>query len=116
MTSRLRAVWRSVPRLAVYFAPNTNQGFADAISQAVHDAANKPSAISISWGSPESGWTGQAIAAMSAAFADAAALGVTVTAASGDSLATDGVDRRQGACRLSRRPIPSPCSAAGAPR
>ena len=78
-------------RIAVYFAPNTDQGFADAISQAVHDAINKPSAISISWGSPESGWTGQAIAAMSAAFADAATLGVTITAASGDSLATDGV-------------------------
>ncbi len=78
-------------RLAVYFAPNTNQGFVDAISQAVHDPVNKPSAISISWGSPESNWTGQAIAAMSAAFADAVTLGVTVTAASGDSLATDGV-------------------------
>ena len=77
-------------KLAVYFAPNTSQGFADAISQAVHDDTNKPSVISISWGGPESGWTGQAVAAMSAAFRDAATLGVTVTAASGDSLATDG--------------------------
>ncbi|WP_375383626.1 protease pro-enzyme activation domain-containing protein [uncultured Sphingomonas sp.] len=77
-------------KLAVYFAPNTSQGFADAISQAVHDETNKPSVLSISWGGPESGWTGQAIAAMSAAFRDAATLGVTVTAASGDSLATDG--------------------------
>ncbi|WP_375382821.1 protease pro-enzyme activation domain-containing protein [uncultured Sphingomonas sp.] len=77
-------------RLAIYFAPNTSQGFADAISQAVHDETNKPSVLSISWGGPESGWTGQAIAAMSAAFRDAAMLGVTVTAASGDSLATDG--------------------------
>ena len=78
-------------KLAVYFAPNTNQGFADAITQAVHDATNKPSVLSISWGGPESGWTGQAIAAMRAGFDDAATLGVTVTAASGDSLATDGV-------------------------
>ena len=78
-------------KLAVYFAPNTNQGFVDAISQAVHDEDNKPTAISISWGSAESGWSGQAIAAMSAAFQDAVALGITVTAASGDSLATDGV-------------------------
>jgi kumamolisin len=77
-------------RLAVYFAPNTSQGFADAISQAVHDEVNRPSVLSISWGGPESGWSRQAIAAMSAAFADAAALGVTVTAASGDALATDG--------------------------
>jgi kumamolisin len=77
-------------RIAVYFAPNTSQGFADAISQAVHDEDNKPNAISISWGSPEDGWSGQAIAAMSAAFQDAASLGITVTAASGDALATDG--------------------------
>lgn len=78
-------------RIAVYFAPNTDQGFADAISQAVHDAVNRPSVLSISWGSAESGWTGQAIAAMSQAFGDAAQLGVTVCAASGDGLATDGV-------------------------
>jgi kumamolisin len=78
-------------RIAVYFAPNTSQGFVDAITQAVHDEDNKPSAISISWGSAEKGWSGQAIAAMSGAFSDAALLLVTVTAASGDSLATDGV-------------------------
>ncbi|USI72788.1 S53 family peptidase [Sphingomonas morindae] len=77
-------------RIAVYFAPNTSQGFVDAISQAVHDEQNKPDVLSISWGSPEDGWSGQAIAAMSAAFKDAVSLGVTVTAASGDSLATDG--------------------------
>jgi kumamolisin len=77
-------------RLAVYFAPNTSQGFVDAITQAVHDDTNKPSALSISWGSPEDGWSEQAIAAMGAAFRDAVALDVTVCAASGDSLATDG--------------------------
>ncbi len=77
-------------RIAVYFAPNTSQGFTDAISQAVHDEGNRPSAISISWGAPEDGWSGQAIAAMSATFEDAAKLGITVTAASGDALATDG--------------------------
>ncbi len=77
--------------LAVYFAPNTDQGFVDAISQAAHDEANKPSVLSISWGSAESGWTQQAIAAMTSAFQDAADLGVTVLAASGDGLATDGV-------------------------
>jgi kumamolisin len=77
-------------RLAVYFAPNTSQGFVDAITQAVHDDANAPSALSISWGSAEEGWSAQSIAAMRAAFEDAASLGLTVCAASGDSLATDG--------------------------
>ena len=66
--------------LAVYFAPNTDQGFVDAISQAAHDTANKPSVMSISWGSAESGWTQQAIAAMTSTFQDAATLGLTVLA------------------------------------
>lgn len=77
-------------KIAVYFAANTSQGFVDAITRAVHDDTNNPSALSISWGSAEDGWSQQSIAAMSAAFADAAALGQTVCAASGDSLATDG--------------------------
>ena len=77
-------------RIAVYFAPNTSQGFVDAISQAVHDDAHKPSVISISWGSSEANWSGQALTAMNAALKDAATLGVTILAASGDGLATDG--------------------------
>ncbi|MHB8284692.1 MAG: S53 family peptidase, partial [Caulobacteraceae bacterium] len=77
--------------IAVYFAPNTDQGFVDAISQAAHDGTNKPSVLSISWGSAESGWTQQAVTAMTSAFQDAVDLGVSVFAASGDGLATDGV-------------------------
>jgi len=77
-------------RLAVYFAPNTDQGFVDAISQAVHDSAHGPSVMSISWGSAEDTWTAQAVAAMTSAFQDAAQVGVSVFAASGDGLATDG--------------------------
>ena len=76
--------------LAVYFATNTDQGFVDAISQAAHDETQHPSVMSISWGGPESGWTQQAIAAMTSALQDAADLGVSVFAASGDGLATDG--------------------------
>ena len=77
--------------LAVYFAPNTDQGFTDAISTAVHDTARKPGVISISWGGPESTWTQQAITAMDEACQAAAALGVTITVACGDSGSTDGV-------------------------
>ncbi|QYE33372.1 S53 family peptidase (plasmid) [Polymorphobacter sp. PAMC 29334] len=76
--------------IAVYFAPNTSQGFVDAISQAVHDQINKPSVISISWGSAEANWSQQALSAMNTALKDAAILGITVCAASGDGLATDG--------------------------
>ncbi|TAL75324.1 MAG: peptidase S53 [Rhodanobacter sp.] len=76
--------------IAVYFAPNTDQGFYEAISQAAHDAKRKPSIISISWGGPEDTWSASALTAMQSALADAAALGVTVTAAAGDSGASDG--------------------------
>lgn len=77
--------------IVVYFAPNTDQGFADAISQAVHDSTHPISVVSISWGGPESGWTGQAVATMNGAIEDAGTLGISVFVASGDSLATDGV-------------------------
>lgn len=77
--------------IVVYFAPNTDQGFHDAIAQAVHDTMNKPSVISISWGGPEVNWTAQAMKVMDAALQDAAALGVTVTVAAGDDGSTDGV-------------------------
>ena len=76
--------------IAVYFAPNTDAGFTDAITRAVHDTTQKPSVISISWGGPESSWTSAAMSAMDAALADAAALGITVCIASGDNGATDG--------------------------
>jgi kumamolisin len=79
-------------RIAVYFAPNSDAGFVDAITAAVHDTTNKPSVISISWGSAEINWTQQALETMNSALRDAAAVNVSVFAASGDSLATDGVE------------------------
>jgi kumamolisin len=77
--------------IAVYFAPNTDQGFVDAITDAAHDTTRTPSVISISWGGPEDSWTAQAQTAMNAALQDAATLGVTVTVAAGDNGSTDGV-------------------------
>ncbi len=77
--------------LIVYFTTNTDQGFADAISQAAHDTANAPAIISISWGGPESGYTAQAVSTMNSVMQDAGTLGVSVFVASGDSLATDGL-------------------------
>jgi kumamolisin len=76
--------------VVVYFAPNTDQGFYEAISQAAHDTAHKPSVISISWGSPETSWSSQALTAMHTALEDAAMLGVTVTVAAGDHGSSDG--------------------------
>jgi kumamolisin len=77
-------------RIVAYFAPNTDQGFLDAITTAIHDTVNHPSVISISWGSAESEWTAQAMTNMDDAFADAALLGITVCVAAGDGGSSDG--------------------------
>ena len=57
----------------------------------MHDTTNRPSVISISWGSAESNWTQQAIQSMNTALQDASTVNVSVFVASGDNLATDGV-------------------------
>jgi kumamolisin len=77
-------------KVAVYFAPNTDAGFLDAITTAIHDTTNKPSVLSISWGGPESSWTSQAMTAMDNAFQAAATMGITVCVASGDNGSSDG--------------------------
>lgn len=79
-------------RIAVYFAPNTDRGFLDAITQAIHDTTNNPSVVSISWGSAESSWTSQAMTTMDQAFQTAASLGVTICVAAGDNGSSDGVN------------------------
>lgn len=71
--------------IAVYFAPNTDKGFLDAITTAIHDTTNRPSVISISWGNAEKNWTAQAMTSFDQAFQTAAALGVTICCASGDA-------------------------------
>jgi kumamolisin len=76
--------------IAVYFAPNTDRGFLDALLAAVHDKLRRPSVVSISWGSPESNWTQQALSAFDGTLNDAALLGVTVCCASGDGGSSDG--------------------------
>jgi kumamolisin len=75
--------------ILVYFAPNTDAGFVDAVSDAAH-ATPTPTAMSISWGQSEDQWTAQARTALDDALLDAAALGVTVTAAAGDNGSSDG--------------------------
>ncbi len=74
----------------VYFAPNSDQGFVDAISEAAQ-ATPAPVAISISWGQSEDSWTAQGRSAMDAAMTDAAAMGITVCVASGDNGSGDAV-------------------------
>lgn len=77
--------------IVVYFAPNTDQGFLDAITKAVHDTTNKPSVVSISWGAAEVNWTPQAMTNFNEAFKAAALIGVTICCAAGDNGSSDGV-------------------------
>ena len=72
----------------VYFAANTDQGFINAIAQAVHTTP-PPIVVSISWGQSEDQWSTQSRTSMDTVFADAAALGVTVTVAAGDNGSSD---------------------------
>ena len=81
-------------RQVVYFAPNTDQGFVDAVTSAVH-AEPTPAAVSISWGGPENSWTAQSMTALDQAITDGVALGVTVTVAAGDNGSSDGVSGGQ---------------------
>jgi len=79
------------PKLVVYFAQNTAASLAAAIHQAVFDDVNRPTAVSISWGSAEKFWSQGPRDAVQAALADAVRLKVSITAASGDLLATGGL-------------------------
>jgi kumamolisin len=79
-------------KIAVYFTPNTTNGFIDAVKAAAHDAVRKPSIISISWGGPEDPTNEkQFLDGLNEAIRDAAAMGVTVCIATGDDGSTDGV-------------------------
>lgn len=77
--------------IAVYFAPNTDAGFLNAITKALHDTKNKPSVISISWGQAEIGWTQQSLDSYNEAFKAASVLGVTICVAAGDQGSDDSV-------------------------
>jgi kumamolisin len=57
-------------KIAVYFAPNTDQGFIDAITTAVHDTTNQPSVISIELGAVVGDGAGRCVPERSGAGAD----------------------------------------------
>jgi kumamolisin len=79
-------------QIAVYFSTFDENGWVQAVTTAVRPNPKQPapSVISISWGWPELesigtfAWSPAAISAVSETFEEAAALGITVFAASGD--------------------------------
>ena len=76
-------------KIVVYFAPNTDGGFINALYAAIHDNLRRPAIVSISWGSAETNSTLQSLKDYDAACIDAAALGITVLAAAGDHGSSD---------------------------
>ena len=81
--------------LAIYFTSNTARGFQDAFSSAVHDQLHTPSVLSISWGNPEATWTQQSMECFNQVAQEAALLGITIVAASGDHGSSDGMTGTQ---------------------
>jgi len=87
--------------IVAYFAPWTEQGWVDILSAAIHDAVHKPSVLSISWGWPELEtyggltWSVAAMNAINTYLQEAALLGVTVFAASGDYGSSCGMGDRK---------------------
>jgi kumamolisin len=76
-------------KIVVYFGTGTNQGFLRTIHRAVHDRKHQPSIISISWGGAENTYAAQDLISYNEAFQAAAAMGVSVFVAAGDTGSTD---------------------------
>src|SRR5271168_3269465 len=76
-------------KIAVYFGTNTDDGFIQVLSAAVHDDVRKPSVVSISWGQAEETATTQLLQGLDQILQEAAALGVTVCVAAGDNGSAD---------------------------
>jgi kumamolisin len=70
-------------RIAVYFAPSTEQGIVDAITTAINDGVNSPSVIVFPEGLAELYWSGDVVNAMHTAFAEAATMGLNVLSSAG---------------------------------
>lgn len=73
-------------KLTFYSAPSDGdeQSFIDALATAIHDRANHPDIVSISWGGMEDEWSAQGRNGFHSMLADAAAMGVIVVSSSGD--------------------------------
>ena len=77
--------------IVVYFTPNTDKGFYDAINTAINDSTYKPNIVSISWGGPESSWSSSTLSSFNSLFATAVSRNINVFCAAGDNGSSDGV-------------------------
>jgi kumamolisin len=85
MDIELAAALAPGAEIVVYMAPNTEQGIFNAVSKALGGKEKLPCAISLSWGEPEIGVSEAYLHCVDEVLRDAAMLGVTVCASSGDT-------------------------------
>ena len=94
VTLDLQVVAALVPEaeLVIYFAPNTDAGFMEAVQTALDDPAGRPDVLSISWGSAETHWSALDLLLFDDTLKQAAAAGMTVIASAGDAGSRDGIE------------------------
>jgi kumamolisin len=94
--------------IVVYFADNSDQGFYQAVSQAVHDPAT--TAVSISWGSAEKDWSQQTMDAWNTLGQGATLLNVPIFVAAGDHGCSDEQPTDQGYDAQRHADFPGTCA------
>src|ERR1700722_10977047 len=94
--------------IVVYFGDNSDQGFYQAVSQAVHDPAT--TVVSISWGSPEKDWSEQSMDAWNSLGQSATLLNVPIFVAAGDHGCTDEQSSDQGYDGQRHADFPGTCA------
>lgn len=76
--------------IVVYFASGDEQGLYHALNRAVHDEQHRPGILSVSWSLPEHTLSASELRAVEGVLQEAAHLGITVCASSGDGGALNG--------------------------
>ena len=82
--------------IVMFFAPNTSAGWVDAVTSAIYDNTPTLTSLSISYGEAESFWPTNMMTLLSEAFQDAAMLGMSIFASSGDWGSNCGVPGNDG--------------------
>jgi kumamolisin len=90
MDIEIIAALASAARIVVYFAPVDGQGLYRAVNYAVHDEVHRPDVLSVSWSVPEHSLSHSEVQAIEGVLHEAAHLGITVCASSGDAGALNG--------------------------
>lgn len=82
-------------KIVVYFAKNQSSNILKAFRRAIHDHINKPSVISMSWGTLEENFSRRDANALNNALKEAASLNITLLCSSGD-LGSSGKANQEG--------------------